>query len=348
MKGSDFLRGQRQSLQYWLNVQTFGEASGPVNDNTRRAYLAANKNFSAFCRKEGIRSPERLQEASVEALQAYSDFLQKKGYSPATIHSRLAGPCRALGVAMGRIEKPRRGADSITRSRDVERPGRDRDAADRSNPQFSRLVKFQKAVGLRRAEIGRLKGRDLCLDESGQLSVFVSRGKGGKVQFQRILPDDVEIVRKIFQNVDPDRSVFSSREMSNHIDLHGLRAEAARRAYDYYSDRLQADPDFRKTLVRELVARYEKIHGLTGLRPDQRTSEAIQGLPAASSHKKAMDWIRAVLRAGNGAYRLRGEVLERAKAAGRPIVYDRLALLAVSVFHLSHWRLDVTVVNYLA
>ena len=338
---------QQRSLQYWLNGQTFGEASGPINDNTRRAYLAANKSFAAFCRGKGIRSSEKLLEDPVKALQTYSDFLQNEGYSPATIHSRLAGPCRALGVAMGKIDKPRRGADSITRSRDVDRPGRDRDAADRANPQFSRLVDFQKAAGLRRSEISRLKGRDLCLDESGQLSVFVGRGKGGKVQFQRILPEDVEAVRKIFENVEPDQPVFSSREMSNHIDLHGLRAEAARRAYDYYSDRLQTDPDFRKTLIRELVARYEKIHGLTGLRPDQRTSEVVQALPEASSKKKAMDWIRAVLRAGDGAYRLRGEVLEKAKAAGRPIVYDRLALLAVSVFHLSHWRLDVTVVNYL-
>lgn len=310
--------------------------------------MAANKNFSAFCRKEGIRSTEKLLEAPLTALQAYSDFLQNEGYSPATIHSRLAGPCRALGVKMGLIEKPRRGADSITRSRDVDRPGRDRDAADRANPQFSRLVEFQKAVGLRRAEIGRLRGRDLCLDESGQLSIFVGRGKGGKVQFQRILPVDVEAVRKIFESVEPDQPVFDRRELSNHIDLHGLRAEAARRAYNYYSDRLQADPDFRRTLIRQLVARYRKIHGLTGLRPDQRTPEAVQGISEASSHKKAMDWIRAILRVGDGAYRLRGEVLEKAKAAGRPVVYDRLALLAVSVFHLSHWRLDVTVVNYLA
>ena len=36
-----------------------------------------------------------------------------------------------------------------------------------------------------------------------------------------------------------------------------------------------------------------------------------------------------------------------ARAAGVPTEYSRLALLAVSVFHLSHWRLDVTVTNYL-
>ena len=30
-----------------------------------------------------------------------------------------------------------------------------------------------------------------------------------------------------------------------------------------------------------------------------------------------------------------------------PTAYNRLALMAVSVFHLSHWRLDVTVCNYI-
>ena len=31
---------------------------------------------------------------------------------------------------------------------------------------------------------------------------------------------------------------------------------------------------------------------------------------------------------------------------GKETEYDRLALLAVSVFHLAHWRCDVTVHNY--
>lgn len=31
----------------------------------------------------------------------------------------------------------------------------------------------------------------------------------------------------------------------------------------------------------------------------------------------------------------------------RPLRYDRVALMAVSVFHLAHWRADVTVSNYM-
>ena len=46
-------------------------------------------------------------------------------------------------------------------------------------------------------------------------------------------------------------------------------------------------------------------------------------------------------------YKLRGENLRKARALGLPEEYNRLALMCVSVLHLSHWRLDVTTTNYL-
>lgn len=48
-----------------------------------------------------------------------------------------------------------------------------------------------------------------------------------------------------------------------------------------------------------------------------------------------------------GRYYLRGRTRTLALQLGLPVTYDRLCVLAVSVFHLSHWRLDVTVDNYL-
>ena len=46
-------------------------------------------------------------------------------------------------------------------------------------------------------------------------------------------------------------------------------------------------------------------------------------------------------------YVLRGKNREKAVSQGKPVTYNRLAMMMVSVFHLSHWRLDVTSVNYL-
>lgn len=49
----------------------------------------------------------------------------------------------------------------------------------------------------------------------------------------------------------------------------------------------------------------------------------------------------------NGNYVLRGHNRELALKNGLPVSYDRLALLAVSIYHLAHWRHDVTAANYL-
>ena len=39
--------------------------------------------------------------------------------------------------------------------------------------------------------------------------------------------------------------------------------------------------------------------------------------------------------------------IEKFEQVGRPTEYDRVALMCVSVWHLSHWRLDVTVDHYM-
>ena len=48
---------------------------------------------------------------------------------------------------------------------------------------------------------------------------------------------------------------------------------------------------------------------------------------------------------------VKGVNFEGIKEVGDPVecavAYDRLALMAVSVFHLAHWRADVTVKNYM-
>ncbi|MCC8045119.1 MAG: hypothetical protein LIP12_06425 [Clostridiales bacterium] len=46
-------------------------------------------------------------------------------------------------------------------------------------------------------------------------------------------------------------------------------------------------------------------------------------------------------------YILRGTNAEKARREGRPLKYDRLCLFAISIRHLAHWRIDVTVNSYL-
>ena len=245
-------------------------------------------------------------------IQDYADFLIKEGYSASTIHTYLAAVCRVWSVDMSTIQKPERHVSQNTRSRGEKAVDKRKDAQREASP---RLYDFAARVGLRRREYLRLYGNSLVADESGYPSIRV-KGKGGKVQYQRILPTDIQFVCSYFTDKDADECIFDRKELTNKIDLHHLRASQAKRAYLYYLDAIR-EPAFKEQLIRELEARFE-----------------------ANGRQLNHDQI-------DGKYYLRGLNRKFAREHNLPIAYNRLALMAVSVFHLSHWRLDVTVCNYI-
>lgn len=311
--------GRYRSLQSLM----IAEALKGITDNqTVTAYKKDCKLFAAFCKGQGVKRPDQLQGREKELLQEYEKELEASGYSASTIHRRLAAPCKATNISMSEIEKPKRTSGKITRSRNekANRQGK----REIESEKYNRLVTFQKAVGIRRAELARLTATDLTEDESGYLCVNVSRGKGGKRQLQRILPEDEGTVLEIFQAADPEQKLFSKEEMQNKIDLHGLRREHAQRAYKYYADRLKNEPGYKYELRKELAARYREFHRL------------------GDSNKRFLHDIM-----NEESYKLRGENRQKAIEQSKETEYNRLALMAVSVLHLSHWRLDVTVTNYL-
>lgn len=231
------------------------EALKGITDNqTITAYKKDCKLFAAYCKEQGVKRPDQLQGKEKELLQGYEKQLEASGYSPATIHRRLAAPCKATNISMSEIEKPKRTSGKITRSRNekANRQGK-REIEDE---RYSRLVTFQRAVGIRRAELARLTGADLVIDEMGYLCVYVERGKGGKTQLQRILPEDEKTVLEIFQAADPGQKLFSKEEMQNKIDLHGLRRERTQRAYKYYADRLKNEPGYKQQCRQELIIEF--------------------------------------------------------------------------------------------
>lgn len=302
-------------------------SGGSGSDNTREVARRSAAHFAGWCAEHGYKGKALFCKPGVaeQALQAYADDMAARGYSPATIHTRLAAPCKALGVGMDAINKPARTAAAVTRSRGL---GNAQGKAQTAKTENARLVTFQSAVGVRRAELGRLRGRDLVRDESGALCVQVVKGKGGKHQLQRLLPQDEAAVTAIMQERGADALVFGKDELNNKIDLHGMRAEHARAAYDYYADRLAKEPGYRDQLRAELLARWDAE------RPDARPAQR-QAYAAKLNNEH-----RLFLRQG-------GENYAQALEHGRPTEYDRLAVMAVSVFHLSHWRTDVTVTHYL-
>lgn len=293
--------------------------------DTKRTYKAAIKRFCNWT-KENRYTRENVLDNPQTYLQKYSDSLKARGLSPATIHTYIAAPCKGLNVPMQHIDKPDRAIRDITRSRGGKNP---RGRKDAEKPEYARLVAFQSAVGLRRAELAHLQGEDLRV-KNGKMYVVVKQGKGGKEQWQKILPRDAGTVTETFKGIGKDERVFRDDEMKNRIDLHGMRAAHARECYDYYLTRIKQEPDYRSQLQEDLKAYFREHHDPNG------------ELDLDAYNRFCLD-----MEKNAGMYQMRGEAKKLAEEHDRPTTYDRVALMAVSVLHLAHWRLDVTICNYL-
>lgn len=287
------------------------------NNVTRKAFASNYEKFIAYCRSN---FDCKTKDECRKHIDDYVDCLKQKGLSANTIHSYLAPVVLYHGMTLNDVDIPQRSAASNTRSR--KKRASYRPNADPGNKKYARSVEFQKRVGIRRAELCRLRGDDFIVDESGYPCVRVKRGKGGKLQLQRILPDDVEFVRGYFDGTG--ERIFIPEEMKNKIDYHHMRAEQAVRAYKYYSSRIEGEPGYERKLASEIIKRWNAYNLGENGKPKHFDRREISGI-----------------------YKVRGENKKLALKKGLPTEYNRLALMAVSVFHLSHWRLDVTVSNYL-
>ena len=303
------------------------------NLSYRRAMADISK-FLRYTQEAGISKSSVLADPAA-AVQSWIDQLITAGKSPATIHTYAASACRGLQICMDQVSTPRRTVSSKSKSIGLCQ----RSADERSKPENLRLVQFQQAVGIRRSELAALRGRNLKRDFSGALCVEVERGKGGKYQLQRIAPQNEAFVISYFSRVRPDELVFSPAETGNkNLDLHGIRAEHARAEYERYLS-ICHQPGGRAQLQHDLLGRY------TSAGPDG--CKAYQMAQQRGKHLSAAALLNHFVLEMQGTYHLRGDNRRIALQLGRPISYDKTALMAVSVFSLAHWRNEVTVKHYM-
>lgn len=311
----------------------------PITEATLNAYRTIAINYLKYCKanhrvtitdKRGrVRDRACRRVAECEPyIQAYIDHLSAQGKSPSTIHTYAAGLCHFYGEPLALYELPKRHTADYTRGRGVKASSARRDTQPDTSP---RLAALAAAVGCRRAEYAALRGDDLVEDESGHLCVRIMSGKGNKYHLQRILPQHEELVQGYFDGSTD--YVFTKAEMANKLNLHDRRAALAWEAYQYYKYRLDTEPEYRAQLRAELQARIRTMN--------QRNIEV------ACTKGKRWDGARWDEREFTGIYHLRGKNRALAQRLGKPLQYDKAALLAVSILHLSHYRNDVTVASYI-
>lgn len=288
------------------------------HDLTRQQYIKDTKRFVRYCcEKHGAKT---LSDC-LPFVQEYADFLVEQDYTASTVHTYLAAVASTFSVPLASIEKPKRHIAQFSRGRKA-----DPNAAKKSNldhPGWEYLVRFQKETGLRRAELKRLKHKNLVYS-NGFFYVVIERGKGGKYFLSRIEKYQEEIILPYFEKAKGDERIFDPKLFQNNLNLHHLRATAALDYYNFQLAKLQADPAYRKVLEAEVIAMWNKYN------LNKET-----GKPKHFNRKQI-----------EGYYYLRGDLRKLALAKGLPVRYDRLAVMAVSVFRTSHFRTSVTVENY--
>ena len=292
-----------------------------TNDVTSKNYIMCYKRFLNYCHE--FHSTKTKDDCHTH-IQDYVDYLTENKYSPSTIHTSSAAICAYHNIPLGLIKKPKRITSNYSRGR-PDNNRTERNDNDLNNPEYSRLVEFQKRVGIRRSELAKLTSGDF-IERDGKFYVYVRRGKGGRRQEQLILPKDVEFIKSYFTSTQKGERIFTREEMKNHLNLHTLRAQSAKEMYKYLENELSIHgEEYRKNLEAELRQMWQKsnINPKTG---------------------KPKPFPEARL---TGTYFLRGKSKAFATKNNLPIFYDRLLVFYVSVFKLAHYRLSVTVQSYL-
>jgi hypothetical protein len=314
----------RGSLGGEMRMRVKEHCRGKSN-HTKSNYMHACKSFDVWRKDAGL-SNKYVRENSRESVVRWAVHLKTSGISQSTIHTMVAGCCCGLGIPSNGIVKHGTAMDK-TKSL-----GRSERAQAALKKECNRdIVRFQEMVGGRRAALGRLTGADWGYDRSGNACVIFRGDKGGKDQYQVIADSNVAAVQAYFDRCSPSERLFA--HIDHDLDLHGLRAEHSRRMYQYYHSGLCSTPQGRERLRQQLWARFTDPEiGCKAWLMAQAKGDRARMRKLEYRFRKQM---------ADGTYYLRGANRQAAIERGRPVQYDRLALLAVSVFSLSHWRLDV-------
>ena len=154
---------------------------------------------------------------------------------------------------------------------------------------------------------------EIKLDTISKPTRHVSDYQKGRNNTQRILPEDEEFVVSYFENIAPEEKIFDVKYFKNDLNLHALRAESARRYYNYQLQKMKENPSYRAQLEKEIYARWNEMN--------KNKNGKIKPFIAQEMY---------------GVYTLRSKNRALAKQKGLPVHYDKTALLATSIFKLSH------------
>ena len=278
--------------------------------STMKNYIRFVRDFADYVYTQTGTSRVSISE-SIACIQPYIDSLISKGDSPNTINLKLAAVCKATGQYVVDYTHPIRRYSDVTRS--VKTAVRDKFNDKRAEA----ALELNRAIGLRRNELARISINDIYIGE--KCAYIYSKGKGGKNNITYIAdPAKLDILYKYMRQAIADgRETLLSKEQMNHdADLHHARALCAIDEYKRVAEDMRINPERReyyKSFIKDTFKKYNK--------------------PLLEDLDKP--------------YFLRGAGKKLCISQGKSYIYDRVAVLYVSLTILHHFRSDTTVQHYL-
>lgn len=221
---------------------------------TYKTYLQQCCTFVKWCkqqaREQGYKQPRNLEQCR-EYIPAYMEHIQQ-AYSAYTAKLTLSALCKLyLEYPTGDLRPfgldplEKRNRDAITRSRQQERAG-DTHVSIQNNAD---IITFCRCTGLRRAELGQIRGCDL---DGNTLTVYRAT-KGGRVRLVELCgsPVELETVRKLAAAAGTGK-IFP--KIHSNLDVHAYRAEYAKRVYTHYARPVDHIPQQDKYFCRGNMA----------------------------------------------------------------------------------------------
>ena len=194
-----------------------------------------------------------------------------------------------------------------------------------------KLAEFCRCTGLRRAELGQIRGTDLT-EIDGVYCLNVTRNtKGGRVRISEIVGSEDEIKRVVeLCRTAGNEKIFP--KPNTNADIHGYRAEYAKRVYEKYARRKM------NYYHERLIVKDNRVIESYISKDDRADVERYSYLYTGRRTKKGVLEMRKGYRDVPSSFYCRRDL--------KGVIYDRQSLFIASE-NLGHNRESVIVEHYL-
>ncbi len=244
---------------------------------------------------------------AVKYIQEYIDVREARGLSANTLNTDLSALCKIFGQKISDYRHPPRHGAHL------------KNDPTKYNTQTGETTRdVGVTTGLRRRELAHLKVDDIKFIDSETVHIF-SIGKGGK--HNRTVLKGIVAVAKLKEYISRAEKtgndfLLTKAEARVPDGLHYCRAMCAQNTYYAVLQDMENDPAKRAEYIQKIKDEFKRCK---------------------RKLKENLD----------KPYRLRGYNREAALSIGKPIVYDRVAAMYVSLFILHHFRTNTTILHYL-